>query len=544
MITTLSESPVLLLFLVTAIGYGLGRIKIKGSSLGVAAVLFVGLAFGSLDRSLQIPNIVLTLGLSIFVYTIGLSSGSAFFATFKRRGFKDFTFVFAMLIFSSALTFGLHYLFGFDVSVTTGIFAGSSTNTPALAGILDTFSGRIEDEGILNTMMESSVVGYSISYPMGVLSSMIAIILLQKWLKIDYKKEAYDLRKEYPISEEIINVTIKVTNEVHTNKALRNLLKENDWSIIFGRVKRGSEVALANWDTKLELNDLVRVSGSREELMRVIKELGVNVQNKFEYDQSDFAIRRLFVSNSKVVGQTLAALNLDEKYSAVVTRVRRGDIDILANGDTVFELGDQVRFVARTEDVKGITKLFGDSYQALGQINLLSFGFGMAMGLLLGMITFELPGGIEFKLGFAGGPLIVALILGALRRTGPIVWTLPYSANLTLRQLGLILLLATVGVRSGHTFVSTLIGGGAGLIFLAGMIISLTTAILTILIGYKILKIPFTFLTGMVANQPAILDFALQKSGNQLPNIGYALMFPVALVAKIVFVQVLYLVLS
>ncbi len=544
MITTLSENPVLLLFIVMAVGYGLGRIKIMGSSLGVAAVLFVGLAFGSLDRSLQIPNIILTLGLSIFVYTIGLSSGSAFFATFKRRGFKDFTFVFAMLIFSSALTFGLHYLFGFDVSVTTGIFAGSSTNTPALAGILDTFSSGIEDEGILSSMMENSVVGYSISYPMGVLSSMIAITLLQKWLKIDYKKEAYELRKEYPIAEEIINVTIKITNETHTNQALRDLLKRNDWSIILGRLKRGSEVSLASWDTKLQLNDLVRVSGSREELMNVIKELGVNVQNEFDYDQSDFEIKRLFVSNPKVVGQTLAALNLDEKYSAVVTRVRRGDIDILVNGNTVFELGDRVRFVARTEDIKGITKLFGDSYQALGQINLLSFGFGMAMGLLLGMITFELPGGIEFKLGFAGGPLIVALVLGALRRTGPIVWTLPYSANLTLRQLGLILLLAAIGIRSGHTFVSTIIGGGAGLIFLAGMIISLTTAILTILIGYKVLKIPFTFLIGMVANQPAILDFALQKSGNQLPNIGYALMFPVALVAKIVFVQILYLVLS
>lgn len=544
MITTLSENPVLLLFIVMALGYGLGRIKIKGSSLGVAAVLFVGLAFGSLDRSLQIPNIILTLGLSIFVYTIGLSSGSAFFATFKRRGFKDFTFVFVMLIFSSALTFGLHYLFGFDVSITTGIFAGSSTNTPALAGILDTFSSSVEDEGILNSMMESSVVGYSISYPMGVLSSMIAIVLLQKWLKIDYKKEAYELRKEYPIAEEIINITIKVTNEQYTNKALRDLLKENDWSIIFGRLKRESEVSLANWDTKLQLDDLVRVSGSREELMMVIEELGVNVQHKFDYDQSDFEIKRLFVSNPKVVGQTLAALNLDEKYSAVVTRVRRGDIDILVNGNTVFELGDRVRFVSRTEDVKGITKLFGDSYQALGQINLLSFGFGMAMGLLLGMITFELPGGIEFKLGFAGGPLIVALVLGALRRTGPIVWTLPYSANLTLRQLGLILLLAAIGIRSGHTFVSTIIGGGAGLIFLAGMIISLTTAILTILIGYKLLKIPFTFLIGMVANQPAILDFALQKSGNQLPNIGYALMFPVALVAKIVFVQILYLVLS
>jgi putative transport protein len=544
MITTLVENPLLLLFLVAAIGYGVGQIKIKGSGLGVAAVLFVGLLFGSLDKSLQLPNIILTLGLSIFVYTIGLSSGASFFATFKRRGFRDFYFVFAMLIFSSALTLGLHYLFDFDASVTTGIFAGSSTNTAALAGILDTFSGRIGEEVKLNWMMENSVVGYSICYPMGVLSSLIAIATLQKWLKIDYKKEAFDLKDEYPIAEEIFTKTIVITNEKITQYSLRDLLRENEWTVVFGRLKRNEKVFLSNRDTILELGDLILVTGSQEELNKVIGQLGEAAENNVDFDESEYEVRRIFVSNPNVSGQSLASLNLSEKYATIVTRLRRGDIDVLVNGNTVFELGDRVRFVARKKDISELIKLFGDSYQALGQINLFSFGFGMALGLLLGMITFELPGGIEFKLGFAGGPLIVALILGALRRTGPVVWTLPYSANLTLRQFGLILLLSAIGIRSGHTFVSTVIGGGAGLIFLAGMTISLVTAFSTILIGYKILKIPFTFLTGMVANQPAILDFAVQKADNQLPNIGYALMFPVSLISKIVFVQILYLILT
>jgi putative transport protein len=544
MITTLVENPLLLLFLVAAIGYGVGQIKIKGSGLGVAAVLFVGLLFGSLDKSLQLPNIILTLGLSIFVYTIGLSSGASFFATFKRRGFRDFYFVFAMLIFSSALTLGLHYLFDFDASVTTGIFAGSSTNTAALAGILDTFSGRIGEEVKLNWMMENSVVGYSICYPMGVLSSLIAIATLQKWLKIDYKKEAFDLKDEYPIAEEIFTKTIVITNEKITQYSLRDLLRENEWTVVFGRLKRNEKVFLSNRDTILELGDLILVTGRQEELNKVIGQLGEAAENNVDFDESEYEVRRIFVSNPNVSGQSLASLNLSEKYATIVTRLRRGDIDVLVNGNTVFELGDRVRFVARKKDISELIKLFGDSYQALGQINLFSFGFGMALGLLLGMITFELPGGIEFKLGFAGGPLIVALILGALRRTGPVVWTLPYSANLTLRQFGLILLLSAIGIRSGHTFVSTVIGGGAGLIFLAGMTISLVTAFSTILIGYKILKIPFTFLTGMVANQPAILDFAVQKADNQLPNIGYALMFPVSLISKIVFVQILYLILT
>jgi putative transport protein len=544
MITTLAENPLLLLFLVAAIGYGVGQIKIKGSGLGVAAVLFVGLLFGSLDKSLQLPNIILTLGLSIFVYTIGLSSGASFFATFKRRGFRDFYFVFAMLIFSSALTLGLHYLFDFDASVTTGIFAGSSTNTAALAGILDTFSGRVEDETKLNWMMENSVVGYSICYPMGVLSSLIAIATLQKWLKIDYKKEAFDLKEEYPVAEEILSETVEIKNENYANRALRDLLRDNDWTVVFGRLKRNGNVFLSNRDTELEVGDLIKITGSKGELEKVVGQLGAITDDNINFNESEYEVRRIFVSNPNVSGQSLASLNLSEKYATIVTRLRRGDVDVLVNGNTVFELGDRVRFVARKKDIPELIKLFGDSYQALGQINLFSFGFGMALGLLLGMISFELPGGIVFKLGFAGGPLVVGLILGALRRTGPVVWTLPYSANLTLRQFGLILLLSAIGIRSGHTFVSTIMGGGAGLIFLAGMTISSATAFLTILIGYKILKIPFTFLTGMVANQPAILDFALQKADNQLPNIGYALMFPVALVSKIVFVQILYFILS
>ncbi|MFK7950043.1 MAG: aspartate:alanine exchanger family transporter [Saprospiraceae bacterium] len=540
MITTLSENPLLLLFIVAAIGYGLGKIKIKGSSLGVAAVLFVGLFFGSLDKSLQIPNIILILGLAIFVYTVGLTSGPSFFATFRRRGFRDFYFVTGMMLFSSALTYSLFLLFDLEPSVITGIFAGSSTNTPALAGILDTFGSQTTDEDVLNQLIENSVVGYSISYPMGVLASMIAITLLQKWLKIDYKKEAFDLRKEYPIAQEIFNITVEITNPAVENKTLRDIMQQYNWTVVFGRIKHDENITLSNFDAILGIGDLIRVSGTEEELEQLITVLGEKVDSRFDDNETEYEIKRIFVSNPKVAGQTLAALNLNEKYSTIVTRLRRGDVDILVNNKTVFELGDRVRFVARKKDIPDLVRLFGDSYRALGQIDLLSFGFGMALGLLLGMITFELPGGIQFKLGFAGGPLIVALILGALRRTGPIVWTLPYSANLTLRQIGLIFLLATIGVRSGHTFVSTIMSGGAGLIFITGTIISLSTAFLTIFIGFKFLKIPFTLLTGMVANQPAILDFAIQKADNHLPNIGYALMMPVALIAKIVFVQILY----
>ena len=250
------------------------------------------------------------------------------------------------------------------------------------------------------------------------------------------------------------------------------------------------------------------------------------------------------MSNPKIAGEKIASLNLAEQFSTIITRVQRGDVDLLASGETVLELGDRVLVIARRKDFDDLKRLFGNSYEALNHINLLSFGSGMALGLLLGMLTFTLPGGLSFSLGFAGGPLIVALILGALRRTGPIVWTLPFGANLVLRQLGLILLLAGIGIRSGHTFLNTILAGGGGWIFLCGAIIATTTAFVTLWLGYKWLRIPFALLTGMIATQPAILEFALDRANNRLPSMGFTLILPIVLITKILFVQLLFAYLS
>ncbi|MCB0564147.1 MAG: hypothetical protein KDD01_07205 [Phaeodactylibacter sp.] len=540
MVEAFIENPVLLLFVVAGLGYGVGSIRIRGSKLGVAAVLFVGLGIGGLSPELQIPETIIFMGLAIFVYTIGLSSGPSFFATFRQRGSRDIIFVIIMLTFSASIAVGLHFLFQFEASTTSGLFAGSTTNTPALAGLLDAISNTKNAAGSIKDMSQQAVIGYSLSYPMGVLGVMVAIVLMQKVLKIDYRKEEQDLKQEYPVKQSITSQTMEVTQGEVTDIAIRDLKKKYKMAAVFGRLQRGEQTQLANMDTTFQLGDQVAVVGDEEEIARIAGVMGKLLPYRLSYDRTEYDTRRIFVSNPKIAGERLATLNLNEKYAAIITRVRRGDIDILANSNTVLELGDRVRFVARRTDIPKLSDIFGDSYDDLSRIDLLSFGLGMAMGLLLGMITFQLPGGVSFKLGFAGGPLIVALLLGTLRRTGPIVWALPYSANLTLRQIGLILLLAGVGVNSGHTFMATIAQGGGGIIFLAGTIISFLTAVATLFIGYKLLKIPFSFLIGMVANQPAILDFALEKSQNKLPNIGFTLMLPVSLITKIVYVQFLF----
>jgi putative transport protein len=287
--------------------------------------------------------------------------------------------------------------------------------------------------------------------------------------------------------------------------------------------------------------------GTKEELDRVMAYLGEPSEQRLELDRSEYDFRRIFVSNPKVAGHRLRDFDLLQQYGAIVTRVRRGDVELLPHGDTVLELGDRVRVLAKPENMKAIGAFFGDSYRALSEIDILTFSLGMTLGLLVGLIPLPIPGGITFKLGLAGGPLIVALILGNIGRTGPLVWALPYSANLVLRQLGLVFFLAAVGTRSGYAFVETLTQSGGLYIFAAGAVITCFTALVTLLVGHYLLRIPMGLLSGIVAGlqtQPAVLGFSVEQSKNDLPNIGYATVFPVAMIAKILLAQLILILLQ
>jgi len=541
MIEILSQNSILLLFVVASLGYLLGNIKIKGSSLGVAAVLFTGLAFGAIDPGLHIPEVVYLLGLVLFVYSIGLSSGPVFFHSYKNNGLHDFLFIMSMLILSGLLAVGLWYILGFSAATITGAYAGSTTNTPALAGVIDYITNNFEN-GTSDTLINDAVVGYSFSYPMGVLGGIIVILIMERVLKIDYDEEKKSLRNDYQVETNLSSLTVEVTNPKVLNRQLRDLFNEYGWNIVVGRVFTDGKLMLSNWDITLSLGDVVMLVGNEDELEKAMNDLGKRTKSHLEYDRAQFDVRRIFVSNQDTVGKTLASLNINEKYNAIITRIRRGDIEMLANGQTVLELGDRLRFIARREDLKALSQYFGDSYAASSKVNLFSFGLGIGLGLILGSINISFGDSLSFKLGYAGGPLIVGLFLGALRRTGPLVWSMPYSANVTLQQIGLILLLAGIGVSSGHSFVESISMEGLW-IFIASVVISIITAFCILTVGYKFLKIPFSLLMGMVSNQPAILDFANSRSGNNIPQIGYTMMFPIALIMKIVIAQILFILL-
>lgn len=543
MIELLNNNALLALFVVMSIGIALGGISIWGIRLGVSAVLFMGLLIGALTPTLDIPAFIPQLGLIIFLYAIGLSNGANFFRSLQTNNNRQIQFILLSLLLPLVFILGATVWLNINPAEAAGVFSGVGTNTAALAAVIDLISASFPAES-LNDALADVVVGYSLAYPAGVLCRLIAISMMERFWQIDYDAEAYALRDVYPVGREIVNRAIEITNNGVIERPLRELQRQFEWDVVFGRLYQKETAVLATGETNFNLGDVVIIVGEREKADQAVVDLGRLADGQFLDDQSVYVKRRVFVSNPDTVGQPLATLDLKEKYGAIVTRVRRGDVDLVANQETILELGDRVRVMAPKEEMNRVVDLFGDSYVSVSQVNLLPFSLGISLGLLVGMVTFSLPSGFAFQLGFAGGPLVVALILGALRRTGPIVWTLPYAANQTLQQIGLVLLLAGIGLRSGGELAESFAGPEALVLLGTAVAIVLLELFISLILGYKVFKIPFSLLIGMVASQPAVVGYVTSKSKSALPQIGYSMALPLNIILKVAFAQLILFILG
>ncbi|HEX2863012.1 MAG TPA: aspartate:alanine exchanger family transporter [Deinococcales bacterium] len=543
MLDLLAQNSVLLLFVIAAIGYPIGRIKVGGFSLGISAVLFVGIAFNALRPDLKLPEFVYIFGLALFVYTIGLSSGPGFFAAFRRRGVRDNLFTVAMIAAAGLATAAMKGVFHLNAQLAAGLFAGSLTNAPGLAAVLETVKASLplhEAASVTEKLLTDPVVAFSVTYPMGVIGMLVVIFALERFWKVNYHREAAETGSNEPIIRRSVFVS-----HPGPDASVASLARKHGHKVLFARVRREGQLILAGGDTRFRSGDVVSIIGNPGPVNAVLEELGETSDDALELDRSDLDFRRIFVSSTKVAGQTVGSLGLPQRFGAIVTRIRRGDVDLLATGGTVLELGDRVRVVAPRETMAELSHFFGDSYRALSEVDVLTFSVGLALGLLVGSLPLPLPGA-TFKLGYAGGPLVVSLILGALGRTGPVLWQIPYSANLTLRQLGIVLFLAGIGSRSGAAFLNTFHGTDGLFVFLGGIVVTCFMAFLALWVGYRFLKIPFALLTGMLAGmqtQPAVLAFASERAGNDLPNVGYASTYPMGTIAKIIGAQLVLMLL-
>ena len=538
-VTLLVDQPLLLLFVVAAIGYPLGRLRLGGSTLGVAAVLFVGLAVGALDPRIELPEFVYLFGLVLFVYTVGLTSGAGLLSSFRGRGPRELALVAGVLAGGTLLTAALARVAGFTPAEAAGLFAGSLTNTPALAAVVE-HARQLPADAAGQAAAAEPVIAYSLTYPAGVLGMIAALALARRFWRVTPESERGRLASAGLIAEEPVTQSVRITRDgEHPLEALRH---DHAWQVVFGRIWRGGDALVVVATTLARPGDIVTVVGAPGDVERVTALLGEQSSDSIQWDRRSLDYRRVFVSSHEVAGRRLAELDLPGRFGAVVTRVRRGDVEMLAADDLVLELGDRVRVVTERENLDRVSAFFGDSYRALSEIDILAFSVGPALGLLLGLVVFPMPGGLDLRLGIAGGPLVVALLLGLLGRTGPVVWVLPYSANLTLRQIGLVLFLGAIGTRAGWEFRSLLATGGGLEMLAAGAAVTCAVASATIWLAYKVLGLPFTLVGGLLAavqTQPAVLGFAVEQSRSDLPGVSYARAYPLALVLKIVLAQAL-----
>jgi putative transport protein len=523
----LADNPLLVLFIVAAGGYWIGRIRFGGFSLGVAGVLFTGIAVGALDPRLSLPEIVYLLGLALFVYTMGLAAGPGFAASLRRTGLRWNTLAVAAIAVTAVGVTVIAETLHLGGAKGAGFFTGVLTNTPALAAVVE----KLHDTPDANL----PVVAYSLAYPASVISSMIAISLLQRLWRIDYTADAV---KAGIVGEHIVNATAEVEHPL----SVTEIVHASAGHALIGRVRADERLTVAEPGRRLHPGDRVTIVGTPDAIAAATRMIGHPSADRLDKDRSNLDFRRVFVSNPALVGCRIGDLDLTTRFGALITRVRRGDTDMLAEETTILELGDRVRVVAPPARMGEISEYFGDSYRQLGGLNIASLSVGLGAGLLLGALRIPLPGGGHFSLGSAGGPLVVGLFLGARRRTGSLIWQLPAGVNLSLRQMGLVLFLAGIGTRAGHSFASTITtSGGWSLVAIAfGLCLTLAFSLLTI--GHKLLGMPMGVTTGVLGGlctQPATLVFASEQAGNDTPELGYAAVFPTAMLLKILLAQIL-----
>lgn len=530
----LIDNPLLLLFLVMGVGAALGSVRIAGVALGPAAALFAGLAVSAFDdRLANTPAIVTQVGLGLFIYTVGLASGPSFLAEFRRGGAKVLAGVSVLLVLVALAVTGVGSLFDLDVGARAGLFSGALTNTPALSAAIGGLGDKVTSGSVTDP-----VIGYSLAYPFGV----VMMLLAAHWsLRRGHRGDA-SAATGATVAEQrnATNATLLVVRD--DLPALGELEAWDGAKLAFGRVEHDGMVEIATSDLRLVPGDLCTVIGAPDDVERFIAWAGERSRRHLALDRALLDFRRISLSNRKLAGTPLRELRLERRFGATVTRVRRGDADLVANGDFVLRLGDRLRVVGPVSRLGEVATLLGDSDRSLGEVDAMGFALGLSIGLLIGLIEVPLPGGGSVELGVGGGPLIAGLVLGTLSRTGPITWQIPHAANLTLRQFGILMFLGAVGIRSGATFADAAGTGLGGRLALAALIVTVALAGASLLLT-RVLGSGPTSAAGQIAGietQPAVHAYAAESTkGDERVDAGYALVLPLAMILKLILVQLL-----
>jgi putative transport protein len=522
----LAEQPVLVLFIVIGVGSLIGHVKIKGVGLGAAAVLFLAIGLSawaaSYEIDLEITPQLGTLGLTLFTFTVGIVSGATFFASLRRSIYPILSMV-ALLCVGAFTAVGMGKLFDLDPALVAGGFAGALTNTPALAAA----SEAAKNAG--STV--DPTVGYAVTYLFGVIGMLIVV---QTALR--------SAAKDTDVPPVLVTRSVRV--EITSAPSIDALEREHGGRIKFSRVRHGetSPILAADDRDTLLVDDLVTVVGPADEVDAVTAQLGHTSSHHLEIDRAYLDVRRVTVSSPKVAGRVVGELGLAGRFDATISRVRRGDVDLIASDDFMLQMGDRVRVIAPRARMKEVSGFFGDSSRGLSDITPIVLGLGMTAGILLGVVAFPVPGTV-FSIGSAAGTLVIGLILGRIGRIGAFVTAMPFTAAQAISELGLLLFLAQAGTKAGAQIGGAFESGEWYKLLLLGLVVTTVVGWGLFFVMKRVFKMGGTQLSGVVAGsqtQPAVLAFANGRTGHDSRvALGYALVYPAAMITKILLGQVL-----
>ena len=517
------------LFLIILVGFIIGRIKIKGISLDVSAVIFVALVFG--HYGVQVPKDFQYLGLVLFIFTIGIQAGPSFFESFKKQG-RELTLLATLLIVSSGvLTYIIFEFFGVDKNLSIGLLTGALTSTPGLASAID----------ITGSPLAS--IGYGIGYPFGVIGVILFVSFLPKIfrVKIENEEQKYkdEISTDYP---EIIRKNFIVENENVIGKYLEDLNVRFMTKAVISRIKQKGIVKTPEPHITLEKGDIIRAVGTDEALERVNLLIGPETKEEILLSNK-YDVRSILVTNKEVVKKPLGELNALSAYNATVTRIRRSGINISPSPSLKLQFGDKLIVTCSKENLTQVSRIFGDDDSKLSNTDFFPIALGIILGILVGKLSLNM-GSFSFSLGLTGGILLVALILGRTGKTGPVMWTMTGAANQLLRQFGLLFFLAAVGTSAGSSLVETFENYGFEL-FMYGIVLTLFPMIIATIAARYFFKINLLTLlgtlTGSMTSTPGLAAVD-NMTNTDAPAIAYATVYPVAMVLLIIVVQILSLV--
>ncbi len=537
-----------ILSLVAIIGLWIGNWRIYGVGLGIGGVLFGGIAIGhfaklyGLEVNLHTLEFIREFGLILFVYTIGIQVGPGFFASLRTSGLKLNLFAALLVVLGCIVAVILHKIWGIPLPVILGTYSGAVTNTPSLgAGQL-----MLSELGADSNVMTLS---YAVAYPFGICGILLSMWLIRFVFRINVDSEARLYQQQSGLGHgNLQTMNIEIRNSNLSGLTLQEIPDLEEGEVVCSRLKRGEVLMVPKPDTVVQLGDLLHLVGDKKALKKVRLVIGEEVATSLSTQGTELRVERVVVTNEKVLGKTLGDLELKSKFDVVVSRLNRAGIELVPGSGSSLQFGDILNLVGRPESIEAVAGLVGNAQHKLQQVQMLPVFLGIGLGVIVGSIPFYIPGfSAALKLGLAGGPLVVALILSRIGSIGKLYWFMPPSANLALREIGIVLFLSVVGLKSGGEFVSTLVDGDGLLWMACGAVITLLPLLVVGFLARVFGKINYLSLCGMLAGSmtdPPALAFAnAMHPTSDAAALSYATVYPMVMFLRIISPQLLVILL-